>query len=124
MFLTGQIPKEETELQVIIKPGGGEKKKKKNEEDASTKITFSEVQHQKRKENIRDNILAEYGGILGQDKNSAEAKKLQSNKYYQQHLRAQELQRQDDFREKQDHKARVLQHAFDNFLYDDDFDEE
>ena len=51
-------------------------------------MPISEIQTVKKKEDIRKYIMSEYG--LGQDK------KLQNNKYYQNHLRALELQRQEE----------------------------
>lgn len=103
IFLTGNIPNEKEELHVII--------------DKEIDMPISEIKTVKKKEDLRKYILSEYGGILGQNQ------KLTNNKYYQNHLRALELQRQEEEQDKQDLKIKIMAQA-DMMTYDDDFDSE
>jgi hypothetical protein len=53
IFLTGNIPKEDEELHVII--------------DQKIDVPISQISTEKKKKDLKKYILAEYGGILGQD---------------------------------------------------------
>jgi hypothetical protein len=72
--------------------------------------------------------LQEYSSILGQTTKNVDGlivdiNKLKGNKYYQNHLKALELQRQQELEETNELKVKMMRQA-DMMLYDDDFDEE
>lgn len=56
LFLTDNIPKEEGELHVIIQEDANKTKKE---------IAQGEIQQHKKKQDMKQYLLAEYGGILG-----------------------------------------------------------
>lgn len=89
MFLTGNLPKEGGELHVII-----EKEKETSDQKADTiDTTYDQIQEQKKKSDLKKYILSEYGGILGA---KTENVALKGNQYYQNHLRALEMQREEE----------------------------
>lgn len=69
--------------------------------------------------------MKEYSGILGPAAraNGIDESKIAGNKYYQDHLKALELQRLEELQDKKDMKIKIMQQA-DQMQYDDDFDEE
>ena len=88
--------------------------------------TYNQIQAKKKKEDLRKYILEEYSGILGPTRAGGQVldhQKLKGNKYYQNHLKALELQRQEEEQERADGKVRTMQQAA-LMQYDDDFDEE
>jgi len=56
MFLSGQIPKEESELKIIIED---EKETKKID------TTYKEIQKEKKKADLREYVMKEYAHLLG-----------------------------------------------------------
>ena len=70
---------------------------------------------------MRQYVLKEYGGLIGTD--GANHQKLQNEKYYQNHLKALEIQKEEEEKERADIKVRIMQTAA-LMQYDDDFDEE
>jgi len=120
LFISGQLPAEEPELQVIIKQDD----KQHDQQIVST--TYNQIQAKKKKEDLRKYILEEYSDILGPTGAHGRVldhQKLKGNKYYQNHLKALELQRQEEEQDKADHKVKIMQQAA-LMQYDDDFDEE
>ena len=66
--------------------------------------------------------MKEYSGILG-DQQGLDHNKLKQNKYYQNHLKALELQKQQEIDDYKDLKIKIMAQA-EQMQYDDDFDEE
>mmetsp|Transcript_10451 Transcript_10451/g.17540 ORF Transcript_10451/g.17540 Transcript_10451/m.17540 type:complete len:100 (-) Transcript_10451:1071-1370(-) len=62
LFLTNNIPKEEEQLRVIVE---GEEGKEGNSQPPKLDATFDQIQHQKKKRDLKSYILNEYSQILG-----------------------------------------------------------
>lgn len=65
--------------------------------------------------------MNEYSNVLGDNK--VDHSKLKGNKYYLNHLKALELQKEDEERDSKDLKIKIM-HQAQLMAYDDDFDEE
>ena len=100
MFLSGAVPKEEDDVQIVI-----EDTKKSNKEAAKIDTTQSALEQAKRKEDLRQYVLDEYKGLLGQDT------KLKDNIFYRNHLRALELKRQEEEAEREAGKVLIMKFA-------------
>lgn len=115
MFLTGAVPSEQKEeLHVII-----EEKKEQKVQKIDT--TANEIQKNKKRQDLRQYVMQEYSNILGSQ--GLDHNKMKGNKYYQNHLKALELMREQEKREDEEVKIKIMQTA-ELMAYDDDFDEE
>lgn len=99
MFLSGAVPKEEDDIQIVVEDT------KKSKGEAKIDTTQSALEQAKRKEDLRQYVLDEYSGILGQDT------KLKDNIFYKNHLRALELKRQEEEQEREAGKVLIMQFA-------------
>lgn len=91
MFLTGAVPSEQKEeLHVII-----EEKKEQKVQKIDT--TANEIQKNKKRQDLRQYVLQEYSNVLGSQ--GLDHNKMKGNKYYQNHLKALELMREQEKQE-------------------------
>jgi len=70
LFLTGNVPKEEDELQVTIQ----------EKEETKVEVTPTLIQQNKKKLDLKQYVLQEYSGILG--KGEVDTQKMKGNKFY------------------------------------------
>ena len=117
MFLSGAVKADdqEAELRVVIE------EKKENSKVQKIDTSKHEIQADKKRQDLKQYLMKEYSNILGVQ--GVDQNKLKGNKFYQNHLRALELQRQQEQEESKELKIKIMAQA-EAMQYDDDFDEE